>query len=116
MTPSYDALTTFNPQLPRHHDQFHPALFAAAWTAGAPQFDSGESNADHSDDAPAEVGPESTPTVAPPARDRHLLPTVRPAATQAPAIWTHVKGRSGRLAFSRSRDCYGLVRTYLDLF
>jgi hypothetical protein len=116
MTPGYDALATFNPQLPPHHDQYHPALFAAAWTAGAPQFDAGQFDAGpfnpgHSDDTP----PESVPTVVPPPRDRHLLPTVRPAPTRTPATWTNVKERSGRLAFSRSRDCHGLVRSFFDL-
>lgn len=116
MTPSYDALVTFNAQLPPHHDQYHPALFAAAWTTGAPQFDAGHSNPGcHSDNAPAETGPESVPTVVPPPLDRHSRPTVRPASARTPATWTHVKGRAGRLAFSRSRDCYGLVRNSLDL-
>ncbi|HEX2878669.1 MAG TPA: hypothetical protein VHO25_03940 [Polyangiaceae bacterium] len=115
MTPGYDALATFNPQLPPHHDQYHPALFAAAWAAGGPQFDTGHFKPADSDDAPANTGPESVPTVVPPPRDRHLLPTVRPTSTRTPATWTNVKERSGRLAFSRSRDCHGLVRSFFDL-
>jgi hypothetical protein len=105
MTPTYDATATFNPQLPPHHDQYHPALFAAAWTAGAALFDAGHFDLGECDDTP----PESTPTVVPPPRERHLLPTVRPAAMRATTTWSNVKDRSGRLAFSRSRDCYGLV-------
>jgi hypothetical protein len=116
MTPGNDAMATFNPQLPLHHDQFHPALFAAAWTSGAPQFDvDGSNSAPRSPEQLEDVPPESIPTVVPPRGDRHSLPTVRPAPVRAPTRWERVEVRSGRLAFGRSRDCHGLVRSFFDL-
>jgi hypothetical protein len=107
MTPGYDASATFNPQLPPRHDQYHPALFAAAWTSSAARFDADPIDASHDTD------PESTPTVKPPACDPHLLPTVRPAPMRMPTTWANQQVRAGRLAFSRSRDCHGLVRSFV---
>lgn len=86
-TPSYDAIArTFNAQLPPHHDEQHPALFAAAWTKSAPQIS-----------------------------DVHLAPTVPPPPPSAVrAAWDSVRERPGRLAFARSsRACHGVVRNYV---
>jgi hypothetical protein len=116
MTPIRNAIPPrFNAQLPTRHDEFHPALFAAAWTAiddSAHEAPAGDEPIEDAHTGPAQI--EEFPTN-PACSNRHLLPTVRPTPMPVSANWDSVKVRAGRLAFTRSRDCHGLVRGLLDL-